>query len=940
MKKIIVLFILITGFFTSVLAFAQDTDIDFNQMFDEHGSVMLIIDVNTGEIEHANSAAAKFYGYSKLQLESMNIMQINTLSENQTFDKMDEALHNHNNNFIFDHRLKNGEIRTVEVYSCPHFEDGKELLFSIIHDITDKKLLESKNKSQYYIILFTLSSFILFLLLFSILLFNKSKKLKLKNKQVKTFNELQETFINSYNSIIYLKDEKLNYVFLNNAALNLFNKKSNEVKGKNVYSLTDSSLYADWSNKTDREVLDKLDTVKDEITVNNRVYSAIKFPVKLPNDKYGVGAYIDDITESYKNKKREELNLLRNRILVDVLSRNFKSTQQQLDFVLNEALNMTGSKFGYIYLYDETKEEFILNSWSKDVMADCKIVEKQTKYSLINTGIWGEVVRQRKPILVNDFKAPNHLKKGCPKGHVTIEKYMSIPVIIDDKIVAVVGLANKEEDYDYNDIYQLTALMNGVWNAKERRETLAAYTMERNKLLQTLISIGDGVIVVDLEGKVTMLNKVAENLTGWKMSEAQGLYYKKVFVLSHEDKSKTIKDPIADALKTDRVQELGNHAMLTSKYGKKYYLEDSAAPIKDNNNKTMGVVLVFRDVTEKKEQRSKIEYLSYHDSLTGLYNRMFFEEEVERIDAKENLPLSVIVGDINGLKLVNDIFGHEAGDTLIKNTAMVFKKVCRKNDIIARVGGDEFTILLPNTTKSDAKKIADRIKAEIANTNVNAIRGSISLGYESKTDSDQDLSEIEKTAEAMMYSAKAIDRDDLKASSLKAIIDTLHKIGPNEKAHSENVSDLCEKTGRAMDLSQDEIKRLREAGYYHDIGKIVLDVEFLKSDLSLSKEDRRQKAQHAVVGYRILNSFDSTLDFAESALTHHERWDGSGYPKGLKGEEIPIGARIIAVAESYDSMVNKEKLKSEEALQVLKQNEGSKFDPNIVDVFIKVIKGS
>ncbi|MEL7568386.1 MAG: GAF domain-containing protein, partial [Dehalobacterium sp.] len=438
--------------------------------------------------------------------------------------------------------------------------------------------------------------------------------------KIKNFCEFHKTFMDLDNSLIYLKDENLKYILVNKAFENFYNKEAKEIIGYDDFDLNNEEC-AQRHRETDLAVIEKNTLVVEEVEWKNKIFNMKKFPVKLSNGKIGVGAYIKEITEEYYSKREKEKTLLRNSILMQVLNQRFKSTQEQLDYVLNESLKLTESKFGYIYLYREESRELILNSHSKDAMAECNIAKKQTLYQLEKTGIWGEVVRQKKPIMINDYAAPNLKKQGYPKGHVELTRFMSIPVIIDEKIVAVLGLANKEGDYNDNDIYQVTLLMNGVWNAIERREALVKLAVERNKYLLTLLSIGDGVMVVDKNGKVEMLNQLAEKMTGWAMEEAVGKHYKEVFVLSHENEELTINDPIEGVLTTNARQELGNHAMLTSRNGKKYYLEDSAAPIKDDQDHIIGVVLVFRDVTEKKEQREKIKYLSFHDSLTGLYNR-------------------------------------------------------------------------------------------------------------------------------------------------------------------------------------------------------------------------------------------------------------------------------------------------------------------------------
>ncbi|MDZ5726619.1 PAS domain S-box protein [Acetobacterium sp. K1/6] len=186
-------------------------------------------------------------------------------------------------------------------------------------------------------------------------------------------------------------------------------------------------------------------------------------------------------------------------------------------------------------------------------------------------------------------------------------------------------------------------------------------------LNQVMKSVGDGIIVVDLEKRVTMLNRVAEELTGWTNDEAQGKSFNLIFNLSHENQEYLVSNPVDEVLRTDFTTTSTKHAMITDRYGNRFSIEDSATPVKDSNGVTTGVVLIFRDISQRKAQNERIEYLSYHDHLTGLYNRRYFEEELKRIDGRRHFPLSIIMGDINNLKMINDAFGHLAGDRVIYN---------------------------------------------------------------------------------------------------------------------------------------------------------------------------------------------------------------------------------------------------------------------------------
>jgi diguanylate cyclase (GGDEF)-like protein/PAS domain S-box-containing protein len=644
-------------------------------------------------------------------------------------------------------------------------------------------------------------------------------------------------------------------------------------------------------------------------------------------------------TDQEKLIKKQEKMLFRNKILVNVLSKNFRNEKKQLDYVLHEALKLTESKVGYICFYNEKKQDFTLKTWSKGMIKEVEV--PKLIYRLEEAGVWGEAVRQRKPIILNIAVVEPSAGQKFPGGQKIVGNFIAIPIFIDEKIKATVGFAGKEDRYDDNDVDEMTVLMNGVLTNLERRIMQKKLFEERSKYFQTLISIGDGVMVVDPAGKIEMLNQVAQQLTGWANEEARGKHYTEVFFLSHEDHRQEIIDPIFTAMKTDQTQELRNHAVLTAKDGSVFHLEDSAAPIKNEKGETVGIVLVFRDVSEKNEQRKEIEYLSFHDALTGLYNRRFLEEELLRLDIEKNLPISIIMGDVNGLKLTNDIFGHAHGDVFLKKIAEVMRRVCRADDIIARWGGDEFVILLPKTTVEQAKQIKKRIKTEFARDGVQVIKGNISLGCDVKTSVDQSIMECLDSAEEKMYAAKILERDDFKSSTLDSIITTLQSDCPQEEEHAQRVSQWCHDLGVTMELPHVKIRRMKLAGYFHDIGKIVLHKDLLEENSERTAEEISEIKKHPIMGYRILNAFDDTMSLADAVLHHHERWDGSGYPKGLKGEEIPFLARVVAVANYYDRLLSAKEgealEKNQHPLIHLEKIEG-RFDPEIKREFINMIK--
>ncbi|MCR1973437.1 diguanylate cyclase [Clostridium sporogenes] len=348
-----------------------------------------------------------------------------------------------------------------------------------------------------------------------------------------------------------------------------------------------------------------------------------------------------------------------------------------------------------------------------------------------------------------------------------------------------------------------------------------------------------------------------------------------------------------------------------------------------------------RDIRERKEMENKLEYLSYHDQLTGLYNRRFFEKELKRLDVGKNLPLTIVMADVNGLKLVNDSFGHAAGDELLEKVSEVIKKGCRSNDIIARLGGDEFVILLPKTDIYETEQIVKNINALALKETVSAVNISISFGYGTKKKEGEKIEEILKKAEDYMYKKKLFESPSMRGKTIGAIINTLHEKNKREEEHSHRVSMLCQDMGHALGLTESETEELKTIGLLHDIGKIAIEENILNKREELTEDEWQEIKRHPEIGYRILNTVNDMLEIAEYVLYHHERWDGKGYPKGLKGEEIPLQSRIITIVDAYDAMTSQRSyrnaLQEEIAIEELKINSGTQFDPELVRIFIEKV---
>ncbi|AFA47378.1 HD domain-containing phosphohydrolase [Acetobacterium woodii] len=349
--------------------------------------------------------------------------------------------------------------------------------------------------------------------------------------------------------------------------------------------------------------------------------------------------------------------------------------------------------------------------------------------------------------------------------------------------------------------------------------------------------------------------------------------------------------------------------------------------------------VIISDMTERKKAEQEIRYLSYHDYLTGLYNRRFYEEELERLDIPENLPITLIMADVNGLKLINDSFGHLKGDELLKKAASLICEGAPEGSVIARLGGDEFIVISPQTDIFEAVEVINNMKLKTLNERIDAFDVSISFGYEVKESEDQDIQEIYKRAEDDMYKHKLYESASIKNKTIELIMNTLYEKSGREMRHSRRVSELCKSIAVAMGLTKDAVNQIGAAGLMHDIGKMGIDEKILNKEGPLNFEEWLEIKRHPEIGYRILSSSNEFSELAKYVYEHHERWDGKGYPKKLKGPEISIQARIIGVADSYDAMTcdrsYRKGLNQRAAISELRKYAGQQFDPEVTQIFIE-----
>ena len=348
---------------------------------------------------------------------------------------------------------------------------------------------------------------------------------------------------------------------------------------------------------------------------------------------------------------------------------------------------------------------------------------------------------------------------------------------------------------------------------------------------------------------------------------------------------------------------------------------------------------IIRNITEDKEEELRNRYLSNHDSLTGLYNRHFLQAEMLRLDTERQLPISIIIADIDGLKLVNDTYGYSKGDLLIRKAATIIKDICRKEDIITRWGGDEFLILLPQTSDRDAQELCHRISNKCRDAYQNSVPISLTLGAAAKNNPDVPLTEVQRNAEDLMQNQKLQSYMKIKSKFLKSVYHNLMGKSFETEEHVRRVRELSLKMGQRLALPKSELNRLAVLVLLHDIGKVKIVEDILTKKGLLDADEWEKIKKHPEAGSRIARATEEFAHVANEILSHHEHWDGSGYPQGLKGEEIPLLSRIMAIADAYEVMTSgrpyKKAMTPAAAAGELRRCAGRQFDPELVDLFVK-----
>ena len=599
--------------------------------------------------------------------------------------------------------------------------------------------------------------------------------------------------------------------------------------------------------------------------------------------------------------------------------------EDPLAMVVKKMMTVSGAQYGYIYLLDEKDNCMrpkVINGFSTD---DIQTEVKRGE------GIIGQVWENEKTLVIYNYHEwADRLRQPI---YNLLRTAIGLPLTVGGRVIGVYSMNyTVEHNFDKEELQMLdsfTELTSIALGNIMLQEALQA-SQYRNQVL--IDALPDSIFQLDRFGTLLSYKQDREFELDTDLRDKVG--YKIDTLLSVENSAK-VMEKIDSALLTGKIQLFEDKQI---KQNIITYQEVRIIACGANE-----VIAIVRDITSRKELESKLHYLALHDRVTGLYNRVFFEEKLQQLTNSNQCPIGIIMCDIDGLKLVNDTFGHQAGDSLLISAAKIIADCIANNGEVARVGGDEFAIILPNKNRVQVEEFCHLIREKVSQQcNGNAeMPMSISIGLSVRIHPEQSMIQVFKDADDNMYRQKLYSSQSVRSSIVQTLGKALEARDFVTDGHADRLQDLIVQLAIAVGLSDSKLSDLRLFGRFHDVGKVGIPDEILFKPGRLTKDEFEIMKRHCEIGYRIAQSSGDLSPIADWILKHQEWWNGQGYPLGIKGEDIPLACRILAIVDAYDAMTNdrpyRPAMQHYAAIAELERCSDTQFDPNLVILFKQLV---
>ncbi|MDD2422408.1 MAG: PAS domain S-box protein [Heliobacteriaceae bacterium] len=487
----------------------------------------------------------------------------------------------------------------------------------------------------------------------------------------------------------------------------------------------------------------------------------------------------------------------------------------------------------------------------------------------------------------------------------------------------------------------------------ERKMAEEQFLTAHQQLQDIIDFLPDATFVIDKDKKIIAWNRAIEEFSGFSKREVIGKGDYAYAIPFYGEPRPILIDLVGreipeTAARYEHFKRQGNAIFgqiyvpfIRKKRGA--YLWGIAAPLYDSRGNWNGAVESMRDITDRKELEEQLKYLSLHDPLVGLYNRAYFEQEMCRLEKGRSTTVGIIVCDLDGLKLINDTLGHDTGDGMLMAAAKIIRRVFRESDVVARIGGDEFVVLLPDTDRRTVEKAYHRIREAInAYNEVNPeLPLSLSIGFAVGHNNEKSMAALFEQADDNMYREKLHRKQSQRSAIVSAMMKAMEARDFITEGHAARMQKLVVKLGNHVGMDNRQISDLRLLTQFHDIGKVGIPDRILFKPGPLDPGELEEMKRHCEIGYGIALAAPDLAPIADFILKHHEWWNGQGYPFGLQREEIPLECRVLAIADAYDAITSdrpyRKARSSEAALVELARCAGTQFEPRLVESFIEIL---